>query len=652
MKSHAASTHSHHLVTTPQDGHTRRGVRMPWRRLRGSLRLKTIAIIAITLFGLLIILYIPLRLVLLGSFADLEAQRIRANVERVRSSLDDELAKLSSTAGDYAAWDDTYAFVANPDQTYVEANLADSTFINSQLNLVLIVDGNGNVVFSKAFDLRAQQATVVPAQFRTDALRGSPLLAQATPRSSTTGILLLPDAPMLLAARPIVTSANEGPVRGTVIMGRYLNDAKVQALAGIVHLAVTVHRLDSRQLAPDVLAVQQQQIGTNDTYVQPLSEKTIGGYAVLNDVYRRPAVMLRIEAPRDIYAQGRASLFYFTIALLAAGVVFGLVMLVLLERVVLSRLARLSTRVIEIGATSAISARVAMPGNDELARLAQAINTMLAELEQAHIERKRMTEEQLNRKLESVSTLAGGISHDFGNILTAILGHIALVKLMIAPIDESYQMILGAEKAAMRAKDLATQLLTFAKGGMLSKQTTNIAELIRDSATFVLRGSNVRCETHFADDLWRVDVDQGQINQVIDNLVLNAQQAMPNGGVITIQAENATIEDPLVGREDGESIRNYVRITIEDHGTGIPADHLDKIFDPYFTTKTTGNGLGLAMCYSIIRKHDGLISVDSLPGEGTIFRILLPATPVTTAHQKVTHSQKDERNGTPAEVAA
>jgi PAS domain S-box-containing protein len=241
-------------------------------------------------------------------------------------------------------------------------------------------------------------------------------------------------------------------------------------------------------------------------------------------------------------------------------------------------------------------------------------------------ERKKMEEERLRAsKLESVGVLAGGIAHDFNNLLTAIVGYLSLAKMTVNPTDELYQRLTDAEKASLRAKGLTQQLLTFAKGGAPVKKSTSIGEFLKEAAGFVLRGSNIRCEFALSDDLQPVDIDEGQISQVIHNLVINAQQAMPGGGTIRIRGENVTVGDH--GKEglrlnDGK----YVRIAIEDQGVGIPQENLVKIFDPYFTTKKKGSGLGLATSYSIIKNHQGLINVKSEVGQGSVFSIYLPVS--------------------------
>lgn len=238
-------------------------------------------------------------------------------------------------------------------------------------------------------------------------------------------------------------------------------------------------------------------------------------------------------------------------------------------------------------------------------------------------EQKKMEEELLKAsKLDSVGLLAGGIAHDFNNILTAILGNISLAK-MDKNLDEIFERITQAEKACLRVRDLTQQLLTFSKGGAPVKRVASIAELIRDSAIFALRGSNVRCDFSMPADLWPVEVDEGQISQVINNLVINAQQAMPAGGGIQVRCENIRVERGLaLPLEKGE----YVKISIEDHGVGIPKEYLQKIFDPYFTTKQKGSGLGLTTSYSIIKNHDGIITVESEVGVGTTFGVYLPVS--------------------------
>ncbi len=240
-------------------------------------------------------------------------------------------------------------------------------------------------------------------------------------------------------------------------------------------------------------------------------------------------------------------------------------------------------------------------------------------------QRRRMEADLRNaQRLESVGVLAGGIAHDFNNILTAILGNISLARIGAQTNKEIADNLLAAERACLRARGLTQQLLTFSRGGAPVRHSASIIEIVRDTALFTLRGSQTRCEFQVADDLWPAAVDQGQISQVIQNLIINADQAMPAGGVITLVAENY-----IAGEPTAPTLRigqRYVHISVRDQGVGIPKEIGSRIFDPYFTTKESGRGLGLATSYSIIQQHDGHIAFESQEGVGATFDIFLPAT--------------------------
>jgi PAS domain S-box-containing protein len=235
---------------------------------------------------------------------------------------------------------------------------------------------------------------------------------------------------------------------------------------------------------------------------------------------------------------------------------------------------------------------------------------------------KRMEEElQKSQKLESLGLLAGGIAHDFNNLLGGIYGYVEMASETAAkgPVAKNLAKALSTID---RARGLTQQLLTFAKGGAPIKKLDALVPFIEETANFALSGSNVSPRFMIDDALWSCEFDKNQIGQVIDNIVINALQAMPEGGLLEIAADNIVISE-----RDHAGLRagNYVKIVITDHGIGMPKEILPKIFDPFFTTKAKGHGLGLATCYSIIVRHDGCLEVESEPGKGSTFTILLPA---------------------------
>ncbi|MCP4690992.1 MAG: response regulator [Desulfobacterales bacterium] len=245
---------------------------------------------------------------------------------------------------------------------------------------------------------------------------------------------------------------------------------------------------------------------------------------------------------------------------------------------------------------------------------------------------KKLKEEiEKSRQLESIAALSGGIAHDYNNLLTAILGNISLALADIAPGEDIYSLLEETQKAALLAKELTQKLITFSRGEKPVTETAPIAPLVKSAAEFSLSGSNVKATFHFPPNLWPAKINQNQIGQAIYNLVINAREAMPDGGVVRITARNIAIGEGASSLDPGE----YVMITIKDQGVGIPPENLGKIFDPYFTTKERGadkgTGLGLSICHSIIKKHGGDIAVESKVGRGANMYVFLPSSkePVT-----------------------
>jgi signal transduction histidine kinase/CheY-like chemotaxis protein len=320
-----------------------------------------------------------------------------------------------------------------------------------------------------------------------------------------------------------------------------------------------------------------------------------GVYQVEFDEYRRPhEVRITLRSPEDVTVLKQPSWWTIPRVLALAGVLFVCVVLGFGWVVALRRRVREQTGVIH---------------------------------EQFQKEKAARLEAALARasKLESLGVLAGGIAHDFNNLLTVILGNVSLAKLDARIESETVHCLTESERAALRARDLTQQLLTFAKGGEPMRAATRLPDVVRESAQFALHGSKVRCEFEIPPDLWPADVDKGQIGQVVHNIILNASQAMPQGGLINITLRNEEMAENRHSLKPGR----YVKVTVADSGSGIAPDLLPRIFEPYFTTKKQGSGLGLATVHSIVKKHDGTVEVSSKLGHGTTISVWVPAAAST-----------------------
>ena len=250
-------------------------------------------------------------------------------------------------------------------------------------------------------------------------------------------------------------------------------------------------------------------------------------------------------------------------------------------------------------------------------------------------ERINLDEERLKAsKLESLGLLAGGIAHDFNNLLTTIIGNLSMTKAWVNSRDHLFNFLSEAEDASLRARKLTQQLLTFAKGGIPLKKRIALGQVLTESATLALSGSSTRCQFDIPDDLWLVEADNGQIGQVIHNLTVNADQAMLSGGALSMKAENVSLTSEQAKQQHLPAAGDFIKLKIEDNGCGIPKHALHKIFDPYYSTKSSGSGLGLSTAYSIIKNHHGMITAASVRDQGTTFVIHLPASPANTTVQQ------------------
>ncbi len=717
-------------------------------RVPSSLRRKTLLIIGITMVGLVAGLFMLSRIVLMRGFAKLEEDFAVRDIERATSALANELNTLDQTTSEYATWDLTYDYARGLRPSYVKTEFPAPTFQELKISFVVILDARGRKLFSRGFDLTHGGEMPVPAglddHLKPDAL----LLNVKDAHSRVAGVLDLPAGPALVDSRPILASDASGPMAGTMIMGHLLDAAEIQHLGDLTLMPVEAQTLSSATLGPDFRAAAAAISKGAPNFISPLDSQSLAAYQVVDDIYGRPAVIIRVLLPRTIYEQGHTTLAQFLLLLVAAGFVFGAATLYLLERFVISRIANLTENITQIGASGELCARVDVPGQDELGFLGVAINGMLEDLEKSQIERhegrarlammiermpavlwttdkelrytssmgagldslgvksggltgKTLTEyfetndaqhpsihahwralagesltyelhwqkrifeshvrplratdgeiigvigvalditdrkqlaDQLrqSQKLQAVGELAGGVAHDFNNLLMVVKGHAEMLldRLPGSSADRqnpARQNVEQIQQAAERAAGLTRQLLAFSRMQVLQPRVLDLNEVVAGMIQMVSRviGANIELAFLPGANLGRVKADPSQIEQVALNLVVNARDAMPDGGRLTIETSNVQLDRDYATEHAVVDPGPYVMLTVSDSGIGMDAATQARIFEPFFTTKSQGRGtgLGLATVYGVVKQSGGYVWVYSEVGHGTTFKVYLP----------------------------
>lgn len=345
-----------------------------------TLRHKTFTSITITTALLIGAVLLLANRIVLGSFDRLEEQNIQQNARQTARMLDDEAAKLSSTLLDWAYWDDTYQFVADSNHDYIANNLNVSSLVNLGVNFMVFTNVAGQVVNATAVDLESARGAALPPGL-LDHIRTSAILSRIDDESVVSGIILIPDFPVLIASAPILNSLEEGPAHGRMIAGCYFDASKISQMAEKLQLSVSLHRLGGEHLSAKLKAIAGRFDGEQSTVITISEPDTIEIFFLIRDIYQQPVLFMGIDKARAIYAQGRTTLAYLTLFLLGAGWLFMFVTAWLMEKVVLSRLRKTSRQVKAIETNSDFETRITLEGRDELAYLAVDINKMLDALQ-------------------------------------------------------------------------------------------------------------------------------------------------------------------------------------------------------------------------------------------------------------------------------
>ena len=546
-----------------------------------TLRNKTIMIIGVTLLGLVVVLYTLSQFILVGSFARLEEQDTTQNIERARDAISNDIAGLDSLLLDWAPWDDTYIFIQDDNEDYIRSNLGTVSFTNIKINLMLFINSSGHIIYGKAFDLEKGEEIPVPLQLQKLSVNDI-LLNHTYTESYVNGIILLPEGPMLVASRPILTTDRKGPIRGTIIMGKFLDSAEIKRLAGITHLSLS-SSLFSDPNTPDFQSAVQALSKKNPILIQPISNELIAGYVLLDDIEGNPAVVMKAELPRGIHNQGENTIRYIVFSIIGSGLVFGIVILLLLEKNVLSRLSFLSSNVSAIGTTGDRSMRVFMTGKDELSSLAAVINSMLEELEKAEEAKKKQL-------------LLKEIYHRVKNNLQIVMSLMSLQSQKVK--DKEIVEIFKDSQNRIKSMALIHERL------FKSKDLAGIhfKDYIQDLANNLLRSYGV---------------NDGSINLRLDaeDAIMNLDTANPCGLIVNELVSNSLKHAFPEGRI-GELLIKFnsennemLTLIVRDNGIGFPED-ID-------FRKT--NTLGMQLVMSLVSQLMGTIELDR--NNGTEFKI-------------------------------
>ncbi len=578
-----------------------------------KLRRKLVIFTAAAALCAFTVLYSIATTILEAQFVKIEAEEMRQDVSRALAALTDEIAALDAIVEDWAAWDDTYAFVADANPSYIASNFVDATFTNLQVNFVLLANTSGAIVYSQGFSLEQEAAQPMPQSLVEHLTVGSPLWPRAISSAGIAGILMLPEGPALISAQPILTSTGQGPARGIFVMGRFLNADRVQRLATLTRLALTAHNyteMGDLAASPDMAGIA----------VHPLNAKTLVGYALVRDLYGQPALALRVDEPRRVSAQRQTAIRVMLLSIAAIASTFSVLSLAYINKIALARLAHLTRQVQRIAQTGDLTTDVRLPGNDELTELAERAAEMLTSLRQSRqkLEENEHALSELNAQLwaalQAKDQMIHNVSHELRTPLTLIRGYVELMR------DGAFGPLTNELARALTILDSQGDRLQFMINRLLMFQTLNPqhmrrteiapAELIQEVHHAWQRHAlqaGVAIRLDLDDRLPRLLADADHLRQILINLLDNAIKFSPMGGVVNIHAWGS----------NGQLV-----IAVVDRGVGIPLEKLKHIGERFYqvdgssTRRFGGMGIGLALSEAIARAHDGNLYIHS-QGEGT-----------------------------------
>jgi serine phosphatase RsbU (regulator of sigma subunit)/sensor domain CHASE-containing protein len=382
-----------------------------------KLRQKTLFIVNITLISLITFLQVAASIILSKSIGNAEDNEARQTIKGVENLVLQTQQSFRERFLDWSAWDDTYNFINNLSPSYIQSNLVPNTLANLKVNLMLFIDNSGKIVYGTGFDIGSKKYQPIPGEISTRLTPDNLLLKHSDLTSNYTGIINLASGAMLITSQPIITSNNSGPIRGTIIVGRYLDDIAINQLSKSARLPLSLYQINDNKLPPKVKNNYEKLLERKTTtLVEAIDENSISGYSLIKDVYGQPALLLQVDMPRTSYQKSKSSFYYMMATLIAAGIVFDILILFLLERSILHRLSLLIDGVSTVREKKNLSLRLPLSGKDEISQLIGNINQMLETLEVSDTNQKKALTDlakanqeikSLNRSLKSENNRMG-----------------------------------------------------------------------------------------------------------------------------------------------------------------------------------------------------------------------------------------------------
>ena len=619
------------------------------RQILGVLIALSIMFVALT--------YLVQVCVVMPAFVELEQQGAVRDVDRFLDAVKGDLKNLSNTANDWAAWDDSYQYIQDHNQTFTDVNLVDEAFQNTHINLICLFDTERRLVWGQVRDMVTLEQIDVPDLFTTLIASDCPFTSHLDEDDAKQGIVLTSQGPILLASRPSLNTKREGPIHGSVIMGRFLNDDEVAGFAEQTHLDVEVWPVTQADIPVEAYTVLTNWKSTSSIYMETLDSTSLHAYTVLRDVFDQPAILLCVRVPRDVSRQGNVSANMATICGIAGGIFTLLVMWIIIRERIIVPLQAMADHAVRVGKHDDLKARLHLNRRDEIGTLATEFDSMVAGLAES---RKKVLD---SAHRAGMAEIASEVLHNVGNAVNSANCSVEMLEEQIAR-----SKVHGLERAATLLREQAPRAaeffnsdprgpkliayLTDLSAALQKERTDNqqevtrlretvrhIREAIATQQTFagrsdfrqevdlhelideilrmnqeLIRTHEVRVEVNLP-PLPELQLNKSKMTQVLVNLVRNAVQAMQgqpsDHRCLTISAR--CVDD------DG------IEIDVSDSGSGFGDEVREKLFTHGFTTKVEGNGFGLHYCANAIREADGHMTAQSAgPGLGATFRIRLP----------------------------